>query len=305
MINLPSQMQRFLNHCKIRKALNDKTIKAYKIDLRQFAQFTDNKFSKDVICQYIDMLHEKYKPKTIKRKIASVKAFTHYLIIEEVIEINPFNKIDISFKEPTMLPKTIPLNVINSILAHAYDSLSQVKTKYQKRCTTRDIAVLEILFATGARVSEICNLNPSSVDLTNHTIKIFGKGSKERLIQIENPDVLKALQEYYILFQEDIKSSGFFFVNKLHTRLTEQSVREIICKYTAMTEYDIHVTPHMFRHSFATLLLEEDVDIRYIQKLLGHSSIITTQIYTYVAMSKQKEILSTKHPRNRIKVDLE
>jgi len=305
MINLPSQMQRFLNHCKIRKALNDKTIKAYKIDLRQFAQFTDNKFSKDVICQYIDMLHDKYKPKTIKRKIASVKAFTHYLIIEEVIEINPFNKIDISFKEPTMLPKTIPLNVINSILAHAYDSLSQVKTEYQKRCTTRDIAVLEILFATGARVSEICNLIPSSVDLTNHTIKIFGKGSKERMIQIENPDVLKALQEYYILFQEDIKSSGFFFVNKLHTRLTEQSVREIICKYTAMTEYDIHVTPHMFRHSFATLLLEEDVDIRYIQKLLGHSSIITTQIYTYVAMSKQKEILSTKHPRNRIKVDLE
>ena len=305
MINLPSQMQRFLNHCKIRKALNDKTIKAYKIDLRQFAQFTDNKFSKDVICQYIDMLHEKYKPKTIKRKIASVKAFTHYLIIEEVIEINPFNKIDISFKEPTMLPKTIPLNVINSILAHAYDSLSQVKTEYQKRCTTRDIAVLEILFATGARVSEICNLNPSSVDLTNHTIKIFGKGSKERMIQIENPDVFKALQEYYILFQEDIKSSGFFFVNKLHTRLTEQSVREIICKYTAMTEYDIHVTPHMFRHSFATLLLEEDVDIRYIQKLLGHSSITTTQIYTYVAMSKQKEILSTKHPRNRIKVDLE
>ena len=305
MINLPSQMQRFLNHCKIRKALNDKTIKAYKIDLRQFAQFTDNKFSKDVICQYIDMLHEKYKPKTIKRKIASVKAFSHYLIIEEVIEINPFNKIDISFKEPTMLPKNIPLNVINSILAHAYDSLSQVKTEYQKRCTTRDIAVLEILFATGARVSEICNLIPSSVDLTNHTIKIFGKGSKERMIQIENPDVLKALQEYYILFQEDIKSSGFFFVNKLHTRLTEQSVREIICKYTAMTEYDIHVTPHMFRHSFATLLLEEDVDIRYIQKLLGHSSIITTQIYTYVAMSKQKEILSTKHPRNRIKVDLE
>ena len=282
-----------------------KPSKLTRINLRQFAQFTDNKFSKDVICQYIDMLHEKYKPKTIKRKIASVKAFTHYLIIEEVIEINPFNKIDISFKEPTMLPKTIPLNVINSILAHTYDSLSQVKTEYQKRCTTRDIAVLEILFATGARVSEICNLIPSSVDLTNHTIKIFGKGSKERMIQIENPDVLKALQEYYILFQEDIKSSGFFFVNKLHTRLTEQSVREIICKYTAMTEYDIHVTPHMFRHSFATLLLEEDVDIRYIQKLLGHSSIITTQIYTYVAMSKQKEILSTKHPRNRIKVDLE
>ena len=222
-----------------------------------------------------------------------------------MIEINPFNKIDISFKEPSILPKTIPLNVINSILAHAYNSLSQAETDYQKRSTTRDIAVLEILFATGARVSEICNLTPSSVDLTNHTVKIFGKGSKERMIQIENPDVLKALQEYYTLFQEDIKSCGFFFVNKLHNRLMEQSVREIICKYTAMTEYDIHITPHMFRHSFATLLLEEDVDIRYIQKLLGHSSITTTQIYTYVAMSKQKEILSVKHPRNKIKVKIE
>ncbi|MGN0613174.1 MAG: tyrosine-type recombinase/integrase [Porcipelethomonas sp.] len=302
MIDLNLQIQRFLNHCKIRKALNSKTIKAYKIDLRQFAEFSKNTFSKDIICYYIDMLHERFKPKTVKRKIASVKAFTHYLLIQEIIEINPFDKIDISFQEPTILPKTIPLNVINNLLTCAYNSFSQAETDYQKRCTTRDIAVLEILFATGARVSEICNLTPSSVDLTNHTIKIFGKGSKERMIQIENNDVLKALQIYYDLFQEDIKSCGFFFVNKLHHRLTEQSVREIIRKYTAMTEYDIHITPHMFRHSFATLLLDEDVDIRYIQKLLGHSSITTTQIYTHVAMAKQKEILSVKHPRNKIKV---
>lgn len=305
MINLTLQVQRFLDHCKTRKALNDKTIKAYRIDLNQFAKYTNNTFSKEVICRYIDTLHEQFKPKTIRRKIASVKAFTHYLLIQEVIEINPFDRIDVSFKEPAMLPKTIPLNIINSILAHAYDSLSKVKTDYQRRSVTRDIAVLEILFATGARVSEICNLTLSSVDLINHTVKIFGKGSKERMIQIENPDVLKALNYYYVLFQDDIKSSGFFFVNKLHNQLLEQSVREIICKYTAMTEYDIHITPHMFRHSFATLLLEEDVDIRYIQKLLGHTSITTTQIYTYVAMSKQKEILSAKHPRNKIKFNAE
>ncbi len=303
MIDLNLQIQRFLNHCKIRKALNDKTIKAYRIDLKQFAEFTDNKFSKNVICQYIDMLHEKYKPKTIKRKIASVKAFTHYLLIQEVIEINPFDRIDVSFQEPIILPKAILLNVINNLLTCAYNSFSQAETDYQKRCTTRDIAVLEILFATGARVSEICNLTLSSVDLINHTVKIFGKSSKERMIQIENPDVLNALQDYYTLFQEDIKSCGFFFVNKLHNRLSEQSVREIICKYTDMTEYDIHITPHMFRHSFATLLLEKDVDIRRIQKLLRHSSIIIPQIYTYVVMPNQKKLLSAKHPWNKIKVN--
>ena len=282
MINLNLQIERFLNYCMSRKALNEKTIKAYRIDLRQFSEYTDNTFSKEMICRYIDILHERFKPKTVKRKIASIKAFTHYLLIEDVIEINPFNKIDVSFQEPTILPKTIPLNIINSLLTCAYNSFSQAETDYQKRCTTRDIAILEILFATGARVSEICNLTPTSVDLTNHTIKIFGKGSKERMIQIENTDVLRALQSYYDLFQEDIKTCGFFFVNKLH---------------------DIHITPHMFRHSFATLLLDEDVDIRYIQKLLGHSSITTTQIYTHVAMAKQKEILSVKHPRNKIRVN--
>ena len=304
MINLNLQTELFLTYCKSRKSLSDKTIKAYKIDLRQFSEYTNSIFSKEMICRYIDMLHTEFKPKTVKRKIASIKAFTHYLLIQDIIEINPFNKIDVSFKEPVVLPKTVPLNTINSILTCAYDSFSKAKTDHLKRSIIRDIAVIEILFATGARVSEICNLTPSSIDLENHNIRIFGKGSKGRMIQIENPEVLKVLQTYYDLFQEDIRICGFFFVNKLHHRLAEQSVREIIRKYTVMTGVNIHITPHMFRHSFATLLLDEDVDIRYIQKLLGHSSITTTQIYTHVSMAKQKEILSVKHPRNRIKVNI-
>ena len=300
MLDLDSQIQCFLEHCRKRKNLNHKTIKAYRIDLQQFYANTNNKFSKETICTYIDGLHEKYKPKTVKRKIASLKAFTHYLLIEEIIEINPFDKIDISFKEPSVLPKTIPLNTINSILNAAYTLHSKAVTDYQKKATARDIAVLEMLFATGARVSEICNLTPQSVDLINHTIKIFGKGSKERVIQIENSDALNAIKNYYALFHDDIEKCGYFFVNKLHHRLSEQSVRETICKYTDMISCDMHITPHMFRHSFATLLLDEEVDIRYIQKLLGHSSITTTEIYTHVSISKQKEILSAKHPRNKL-----
>ena len=302
MFDLSVQTVNFLDYCKNRKALNNKTIKAYSIDLKQFVVFSKNHYGKESICNYISFLHNTFKPKTIKRKIATLKTFTHYLLIQEIIDTNPFDKIDVSFREPIVLPKVIPINIISKILANAYDNLQKCHTDFSYKKTIRDIAVLEMLFATGARVSEICTLTPSMVDLANHTIKIFGKCSRERIIQIENPDVLKALNNYYKIFYDDICSSGFFFVNKLHKRLTEQSVRAIINNHTTAIGYKKHITPHMFRHSFATLLLEEDVDIRYIQRILGHSSISTTQIYTHVSTAKQKEILSAKHPRNKINV---
>lgn len=302
MFDLSNQIDKYLNHCKHRRSLNDKTLKAYSIDLEQYRKYTNDNYNREVICDYLTFLHNTFKPKTVKRKIATLKAFTHYLLIEDIIDINPFHKIETTFREPILLPKTIPLNVINDVLSAAYSQLSISVTAYRKRLVIRDIAVLEILFATGARVSEICSLSLESIDLRNHTIRIYGKGSKERMIQIENTDVLNALQNYYETFHDEIVSSGYFFLNKLNHRLTEQSVRAIINKYTTLSGSTIHITPHMFRHSFATLLLEEDVDIRYIQKLLGHSSITTTQIYTHVAMAKQKEILSAKHPRNKISI---
>lgn len=300
MENLTKYISEFIEYCKYRKTLDNKTIKAYSTDLEQYIRHTGSSFDKISICEYISHLHKEYKPKTAKRKIATLKAFVHYLLIEDIIENNPFDKIETSFREPVILPKTIPLNVINRMLSIAYSTYEDAKTIYLQKSYLRDIAVMEMLFATGARVSEICSLTPESVDLTNHTIRILGKGSKERIIQIENSEVLKIISLYYQAFENDILHSGFFFVNKLHKRLSESSVREIINKYAKLSGSGLHITPHMFRHSFATLLLEEDVDIRYIQKILGHSSIITTQIYTHVAMAKQKEILSIKHPRNKI-----
>ena len=302
MFDLTSQSIAFLNYCKNRKVLNNKTVKAYSIDLKQFITYSHDSFNRASICSYISLLHKTFKPKTARRKIATLKAFTHYLMIEDIIETNPFDKIETSFREPALLPKTIPLDTIKAILSAAYSELSSAKTSYSIKSASRNIAILELLFATGARVSEICSLTPKAVNTTDYTIKIYGKGSKERIIQIENDDVKKAIDNYQKLFEEEIHSCGYFFVNKLHHRLTEQSVREMINKYSKLVGSNIHITPHMFRHSFATLLLEEDVDIRYIQKLLGHSSITTTQIYTHVSMSKQKEILAAKHPRNKISI---
>ena len=301
MFNLREQIKKFLRFCEYNKKLNFKTIKAYSIDLEQYAVFSGDFLDKEHLLKYIERLHQDYKPKTVKRKIACLKAFAGYLIYEEVIDINPFTKIKTSFKEPLILPKTIPLEVIREILTCVYDELAKPHLiKYRRKEVIRDIAILELLFATGARVSEICTLKSNNVDLLSRSIKINGKGNRERIIQIENTDVLRSLCSYKESFADDIESTGWFFVNRLHNRLSEQSVRFMINKYVELIEYSGHITPHMFRHSFASLLLEEEVDIRYIQRLLGHSSITTTEIYTHVSSAKQKEILATRHPRNKI-----
>ena len=203
-MNLNKNITAYLSYCAKQKTLSPKTTKAYKIDLTQFADFSKGEFTKNSLSKYISYLHKQFKPKTAKRKIASLKAFAHYLMIQDIISINPFEKIDASFREPMVLPKTIPFNIIERILANAYENLQHCGSDYSWRSAVRDIAVLEVLFATGARVSEICTLMPDSVDLLNHTIKIFGKGSKERIIQIENTDVLNALNKYYKAFHEDI-----------------------------------------------------------------------------------------------------
>lgn len=302
MNELSTLLADYMEYCQYRKELNSKTLKAYQTDLSQFAQFTGssalNPYTRTTVDQYITEIHKKYKPKTIKRKIASLKAFFHYLEYCELLQENPFMKLDIRFREPQLLPKTIPLHIIQEYLAVIYRQHCQAKTKCQRRAILRDIAVSEVLFATGIRISELCSLKEFDIDLENGNILIYGKGAKERLIQIGNKDVIGILIEYKKEFIDSIKKCGYFFVNRIQNRLSEQSVRFMIRHYVMVAEIPLHITPHMFRHSFATLLLEEDVDIRYIQKMLGHSSITTTEIYTHVSISKQKDILTNKHPRN-------
>ena len=296
----------YLVHCRTQKELNAKTIKAYRIDLTQFIDFVtpfDNPFSKESLTSYLAALHTQYQPKTTKRKIASLKAFFHYLEYEDLLLQNPLSKMRLSYREPKRLPKTIPANTIQLFLNTIYHTYHQTDSPYQKKSVLRDIAVIELLFATGMRISELCNLKYPDIDMENFSVLIWGKGAKERLIQIGNPQVISALSSYISAFETEITLSSWLFVNRLGNRLSEQSVRFMINKYVEQAGISMHITPHMFRHSFATLLLEADVDIRYIQKMLGHSSITTTEIYTSVSMHKQKAILVEKHPRNWMEVN--
>lgn len=309
MKNLQDIIKDYLTFCRSQKRLDSKTLKAYSIDLKQFAAFLTPNYvnnvsliNREVLENFIAFLHNSYKPKTVKRKLASLKAFFHFLEYRDFIEINPFNKMQIRFREPLLLPKTIPLHTIELFLSTIYSSHANAKTDFQKRQTARDIAVIELLFATGMRISELCSLKYKDIDLYDRVVRIYGKGAKERQLQICNDCVISALENYICIYQTTPKDDNYFFINTSGARMSEQSVRNMIVKYCNLAGISQHITPHMFRHSFATLLLEEDVDIRYIQEMLGHSSINVTEIYTHVSMAKQKNILMTKHPRRNMEI---
>lgn len=297
----------YLEYCQIQKRLDSKTLKAYRIDLRQFIEEMDSisfsEITTDLLEHFIASLHQKYKPKTVKRKIASLKALFHYLEYKNIIVVNPLNKMQLKFREPVILPKVIPLHLIEALLTVMYREKDAAQTEYQKMSTLRDIAVIELLFATGMRISELCSLKPTDVNLRDRNILIYGKGSKERTIQIGSDAVVSILEEYREAYKVGIESCGYFFVNKFRQRFSEQSVRTLIHRYSSLAAIELHITPHMFRHSFATYLLESDVDIRYIQKMLGHSSITVTEIYTHVTMEKQRDILMSKHPRGKLRLE--
>lgn len=300
MNNLQKRIKSYLEYCQYQKRLDSKTLKAYRIDLEQFStneSLDVSAITPKILEDFIAQLHQNYKPKTVKRKIASLKAFFRHLEYKELIDRNPFNNIHIKFRESIILPKTIPLRTVEILLSTIYKQCTAAKTDYQKRNALRDIAVAELLFSTGMRISELCSLTIDDINLYDGTILIYGKGSKERRIQLGNNDVISILNEYKKEYLTEINNCNHFFVNQAGRVLSDQSVRRMINKYTSLATIELHITPHMFRHTFATSLLEADVNIRYIQEMLGHSSIQITEIYTHVTTSKQRDILATKHPR--------
>jgi integrase/recombinase XerD len=293
----------FLFHCKVEKKLSSKTLKAYEIDLLQFDEFLKKEditsIDKDDLKLYLELL-SKYASRTMKRKVATLKTFFSFLEFEEFIENNPFHKVRIKIKLEKLLPKVLSLTEINSILAHAYleKEDTPMKNTYQYKEVIRNIAVLELLLATGIRVSELCSLTLENIGKDFETIRILGKGNKERNVPITNKATQAALRSNYQSFQKIIDTSSYFFINRFGNPLSPQSVRLLVKKYAVKAQIQRTITPHVFRHSFATLLLEEDVDIRYIQHFLGHSSINVTQMYAHVNERKKTELLAVKNPRN-------
>ena len=242
-MNYTEQVKKYLEYCEFRKALDWNTLKAYRIDLKQFFEYAMEDIpGKEKIEDYIIELHKKFKQKTIKRKIASVKAYYNYLEEREIISENPFRKIKVKFKEAMILPRIIPREEIEQLLNYMYAQEDQ-SNRGAYKYWLRDIAVVETLFATGARVYEISNIRADSVNLNTGLIRIMGKGGKERYIQIASSEILDILKKYYAQNTEEIRQSGFFFVNNRGCRYTEQSIRLMLKKYTKLAGIKRNITP--------------------------------------------------------------
>lgn len=306
---LSAAVRVFLSYCADEKALCTKTINAYRIDLHQFCTFCSRthpnlrvvQVDKNTIIGYLKCISKDYKPKSIIRKYASIRAFFRYLEFEDIIENSPTRKIRFSVRDSCAIPRDISQHDLTALLSYMYRMLRATPSDTSAyRVYLRDTAVLELLFATGIRVSELSHLSPSDVDLHQRIIRVLGKGHKERSVPLCCEQVIAVLSAYH----ESAPSitRDWFFINRSGNRLTEQSIRNLVRKHGVSAGISQHITPHMFRHTCATQLLRSGMDIRGIQGILGHSSVTTTQIYTHLSTRSQRENIERYHPRSSLPI---
>ena len=311
----------FFAYCQKYRRLSQNTLRVYQFDLQHFNRFLSgeeppissySEVTRSILENYLFSL-ERYSVKTVKRKFACIRSLFHYLEYDEKIAQNPFARFHLNIREPYRQRTIMNFEEIRRFLSVAYGekpcSLPEQPEAYTARplkitseefIWIRDIAILELLFAGGLRVSELCSLTLYDVNLKHNAIMIHGKGNKERLIYLENREVILAVNNY--LFQRKGASVDlpYMFITKFGRMLSTQAVRNLVTKYTRLAGIQKNVTPHVFRHTFATLLLEEGVDIKYIQDFLGHSSISTTQIYLHTTNRQKRKIIATRHPREKL-----
>ena len=291
-------VDKFILFLKFDLRLSDNTVKSYNNDLNKYIEFlSDNKKIKslnsvqyDDVRNYIAFLTKnKQRPSSINRNISSIKKFHLYLLDNEIVSNNPSDLIE-SQKNRRNFPDTLSVEEINKIL----DSIEGNSV-----IDIRDKSILSLLYSSGLRVSELVNLELSNIFLDQDYLKIIGKGKKERLVPIG----LKAKKKliYYIdKSRNNISSSyskGYVFLSYRSKQLTRMAVFNIIKKYTVLSGISKKVSPHTFRHSFATHMLEGGADLRVVQELLGHENINTTEIYTHLDRTYLKEIHKLCHPR--------
>ena len=287
----------FIRHCQSIRKLSPHTIRAYELDLARFSQFFGKRAAvaacdKTVIHNYVRHLFDvvALKESSVKRHLATLRSLFHWLEEDEHGVEDPFRGARIRIRMPKRLPRVIAKADLRRLLLHDQPSAFADLTAY---------VATEILFATGMRVSELAGLLDAAVDVEDGTITIIGKGNRQRRVFVPD-DIKSLLSDYRIARDRCVSAADTFLVNSRGDAASPQMIRRLVRIHGERSEVRDRVTPHMFRHSVATYLLEEGVDIRYVQRLLGHRSISTTEIYTHVADAALKVRITEKHPRRGI-----
>ena len=282
---------KFLNYLKMEKNYSLHTLINYKRDLKELESFLENNFKNldikeidyFILRKFLASLSSRISKRSMARKISTLKSFFKFLMREGIIKSNPAASLIYPRQEkklPTFLTEEEIVRLLESIKGEDFISL-------------RDKAILEFLYSCGARVSEVINLKKEDIDLIGGTVKVKGKGRKERILPLGEP-AIRAIKKY---LDKRKDNSSFLFVNYKGERLSDRGVRLILGKYIKKLAFKFRVSPHTLRHSFATHLLNRGADLRSVQELLGHSSISTTQIYTHLSVDRLKKIYEKAHPR--------
>jgi integrase/recombinase XerD len=280
----------FLDFVKIERGYSENTVAAYKRDLDQFQKFSQKKkVDREIIKSYLEHLYnDGFSVSSTERKLACLKSFYKYLIREGKLDKDP--TVDIKLpKKAKRLPKALGIG----------ETIRLISSPREKdHISIRDVALLEMLYATGMRASEIVGLNISDINLSVSFVRCTGKGSKERIVPI-NKITLKAIKEYLEKARPEFpqKDKNALFLDKNGKRLSRQGLWLVVKKYVKLSGVKGKTSPHTLRHSFATHLLEKGADLRSVQEMLGHADISTTQIYTSVSRERLKRVYNKAHPR--------
>ena len=285
-------LRSFFNFLIIEKGLSTNTVKAYETDIKGFIKWINknNKQSllnikESSVNQYISYLFSlKLKSSSVNRKISSLKSFYLFLLKKKLIRYSPFSEV-ISPKQEKYLPASMSENEVEKLL-NSPDASKDIEQ--------RDKAMIEMLYATGMRISELVNLKITDIDMNRSVIKVMGKGSKERLIPF-GESASEALFNY-LKIRKDSPSKEVFISNR-GKKITRVAFWQRIKVYLLRENLKISISPHTLRHAFATHLLNRGADLRSVQLLLGHSDLSTTQIYTHIAKQRLGDVLKKHHPR--------
>lgn len=300
---MEQRLQEFLNFLEVEKGFSSNTLAAYHNDLNQLLEYLAGPGSSDgpvsqwtdatkpVIISYILGLKEKqYAPATVARKVAALRSFFHFLLAEGTIFSDPTERLE-SPKVGKALPKAITIDEVDGLLQQAGKSTTPEGK--------RDKAMLELLYATGMRVSELVALNLDDVNLQSGDVRCFGKGSKERIIPM-GEQAVESLGAYVHSARPQLlrgPSQRAMFLNHRGERLTRQGFWLILKAYARAADMGCEITPHTLRHSFATHMLTGGADLRSLQELLGHANISTTQVYTHLTSDHVRQTYDSAHPR--------